>query len=103
MLEHGLHHVSVTDLGLHQVDVHLGHRLAEPEVGHDGRHHQILLQRTLGLHVSGNDGENHVAVRYPAILIDGDEPVGVPVERQSDPPLRFAGEHLGMGGAAAVD
>ena len=101
----GLEHVTVAYSDRVDVDAGRRHSLVKTEVGHhrddDGPTHQ---QSPLG-QVGGEQSEQAVPVDHVAGGVDGDHPVGVPVEGQAEVgPLvhHRLGQATGVGRAAPV-
>ena len=59
-------------------------RQPKPQVGHHRDHDGVVLEAALLAQVVGAHRDDVVAVDDPAVVIDGDQPVGVTVERDAD-------------------
>src|SRR5215218_1417840 len=90
---HGLEDVAVADGGLGDGDAVAVHGLAGAEVGHDGGDDRVGGEVAAVAGVQGADGQDDVAVDQGAVLVDGQEAVGVAVVGQAD-----AGPGAGQGG-----
>ena len=82
VLVEGLENVAVADLGLMDLHPGVGHGQVEAKIGHDGHHHGVAGQPASPLQVQGEEAEQPVAVDDRPGLVDGDDPVGVPIEGQ---------------------
>ena len=77
----------------------------EAAVAHHGRHEQVVAERPVRQPLERADAHHRVTVDEPAPLVDGDEAVGVTVEREAE--VEAGGGHrlgqaLRMGRTAAV-
>ncbi len=71
------------------------HRLVEAEVGHHRHHDRFAGEQPSAGQVGGEQGDKAVAVHQVAPGVDGDDPVGVPIEGQ--PEVRpFSDNRLGQ-------
>ena len=82
---HRLEHVAVADVGREHADAAIGHEPVEAEVRH--RRHRDGVDAEC----EREDGEDLVAVERRAVLVDGEHPVAVTVER--DPEVVRARPH----------
>ena len=81
-----LEHVAVTDGRRHRADAALRHEPVEAEVRHHGDGHEVDVES------QREDREDGVAVERLPPLVDGEQAVAVPVER--DPQVETALDHL---------
>src|SRR4029450_3978582 len=101
---HGLQDVARADGGLLDPDPVVAHGLAEAEVVDLRGHDRARGQAAVVAGVQGGDGQDHVAVDQGAVLVHGQQPVGVAVVGQADggPGAGQGGpDVLGVGGADA--
>ena len=75
-----LQHVPIADVGGDHVDARLAHRQVEAEVRHRRDDDRVVAERTAFEHVDRADRDDVVAVDDRAVMVDGDQPVGVAVE-----------------------
>ena len=59
------------------------HGQTEAEVGHDGDHHGVAGQLAALGQVQREEGQEDVPVDHRTVVVDRDDPVGVPVEGQT--------------------
>ena len=100
----GGQHVAVAHVGLEHGDAALLHGEAETEVGHDGHRDRVGGEAPALGQVEGEEREQHVAVDDGARVVDGDDPVGVAVEREAEVGLALddGQRQLGRVGRAAA-
>ena len=79
----GLQDVAVADADRLHLDPGGPHRLVEAEVRHHRDHDGPAREQAPPGQVGGEQGEQPVAVDNVAAGVDGDDPVGVPVEGQA--------------------
>ncbi len=77
-------HVPVSHCGLDHVDPSVAHRKTESEVGHHRDDDGVVTQFSTGAQIVGDDADDVVAVDDLAGVIDGDQPIGITVERDAD-------------------
>ena len=79
-----LEHVAVAHVGLDHLDAVLGHGQAEPEVRHHGDHDGVAVKLSPGPPVERAHRHDLVAVHQRAGVVDGQHPVGITVEGETD-------------------
>ena len=83
-LVEGLEDVAVADRRLDDMDALALHGQAEAEVGHHGGDDRVFAQGAATMQIGGTDGHDVVAVDDASGVVDGQQAVGVAVERQSE-------------------
>ena len=82
-LAHGLQHVAVAHLRLHEVDAGVTQRVREPQVAHDRGHGRVAGKQAPLFEVDGAHGLHHVAVDLVAARVHQHDAVGVAVVRNA--------------------
>jgi hypothetical protein len=85
-LVHGLQHVSIADLGRDDLDPRVAMDRMKPRFAITVVTTSPFFSFPRLLPVPGQDGHDAVAVDDATLLVGGDEPVGVTVEREADAP-----------------
>ena len=89
MLTHVLEHVAVANLGARHLESDIGEKAFEAEIGHDRRHNAWLAEAPVFLPALRDNAHKLVSVDHLPALVDDQDAVGVPVERNADVGAHF--------------